>query len=1080
MTTHSAAPSPVISNGLLIAAKTTNANDLAPAEQGLRPPHAVAASAAAPHARANGLEAAKTATKSKTKNARRDDLDDEANEDIVVAEGKPELEQQPNPPSSSDSSGTPATANGDAHTMAPASTTETTQSGGLLAASPSWFGVLLSGGAVAAAASSSSGTKASASAATTKGYLIDSPVGGVDYYINGVLKGKTAADGSFAYAAGDTVTFKVGNITLGQLSPNSDGKVYVQDLAGVERSNLTDRKMVKIAQLLQSLDADGNPANGIEVDTDKVANIAEQPITETTDLVQLVKPGVVIVSESAAVAHIKTGNPSALALESTTPTATLSVASSLLKAGDSTTVTLRFSEAIQLWGDIKDMLSADNGTLGSFSSSDGGLTYTGLYTAGTASTAQIRFSGNYSDLNGNIGAAASSSVSIDATRPTLTITDSQTTGAATGPVTYTFTFSEAVNDFSADDITVANGSKGTLVASTVAGEEGKVFTMEVTPTSGAQGTDIGLSVGKAWSDAAGNAPASTTNAPAQAYDTLAPKVNLMTPPLMTQLTPKNTRSVYNEKAQISAVGSSGEFVVTWQGFDSDNDFSIFVQKFNADGTTLGSMVQLEALNNNLKIDQSPQITAVGSTGEFVVSWQGQDSLSDHSIFVQKFNADGTIQSDMVQLEALNNSVGSDYKPQIAAVGISGEFVVIWEGQDSSSERSIFVQKFKADGTIQGNMVQLEALNNSSGDDKYPQITALGSTGEFVVTWRGKDSQNDFSIFVQKFNADGTNQGNMVQLEALNNSTAEDSVPQITTVGSNGEFVVTWQGQDSQDDFSIFVQKFNADGTTQGNMVQLEALNKSNGHDYDPQITAVGSSGEFVVTWYGQDSQGDNSIFVQKFNADGTLQSDTVQLEALNNSFGEDTNPQITALGNSGEFVVTWQGQEIPSATSIFVQKFSADGATQGNMVKLESINGSSQNYSPQISAVGNAGEFAVTWQGTDSHLRFNIFVQKFNADGSLATQAVTGPAGQVTVPIKSSELGTAYLVHDSIDLSALGLGALTDSNDGQWNSLVIGQANTLVDISTAGLDAGTYNLYTADEAGNLAKALAVYQASVII
>ncbi|WP_390521857.1 Ig-like domain-containing protein, partial [Vibrio fortis] len=47
--------------------------------------------------------------------------------------------------------------------------------------------------------------------------------------------------------------------------------------------------------------------------------------------------------------------------------------------------------------------------------------------------------------------------------PTVSISN-DTTGTATGDVTYTFTFSEAVTGFTADDITVSGGSKGTFTA----------------------------------------------------------------------------------------------------------------------------------------------------------------------------------------------------------------------------------------------------------------------------------------------------------------------------------------------------------------------------------------------------------------------------------------------------------------------------------------------------------------------------------------------------------------------------------------------------------------------------------------
>ena len=61
--------------------------------------------------------------------------------------------------------------------------------------------------------------------------------------------------------------------------------------------------------------------------------------------------------------------------------------------------------------------------------------------------------------------------------PSVVITDN-IAGTATGNVTYTFTFSEAVTGFNAADVVVVNGTKGTFTASS-----SSVYTLVVTPTT---------------------------------------------------------------------------------------------------------------------------------------------------------------------------------------------------------------------------------------------------------------------------------------------------------------------------------------------------------------------------------------------------------------------------------------------------------------------------------------------------------------------------------------------------------------------------------------------------------------------
>ncbi len=118
---------------------------------------------------------------------------------------------------------------------------------------------------------------------------------------------------------------------------------------------------------------------------------------------------------------------------------------------------------------------------------------------------------------GGGGSASAPAGSVDTTAPTiLSITDDVSAANASGNVTFTFTFSEAVSGFTADDVTVTGGTKGTftIVSTTVA-------TLVVIPTANSTGT-LNISVAaNAFVDTATNANTATANA-SQAYDTTTP------------------------------------------------------------------------------------------------------------------------------------------------------------------------------------------------------------------------------------------------------------------------------------------------------------------------------------------------------------------------------------------------------------------------------------------------------------------------------------------------------------------------------------------------------------------------------
>lgn len=98
------------------------------------------------------------------------------------------------------------------------------------------------------------------------------------------------------------------------------------------------------------------------------------------------------------------------------------------------------------------------------------------------------------------GGGGSASGPSDTTAPTVTITDSVSATTATGNVTFTFTFSEAVSGFTADDVTVTNGAKGTFTMAS----NGLSATLVVSPTVNSAATMTVEVAANKFSDLAGN------------------------------------------------------------------------------------------------------------------------------------------------------------------------------------------------------------------------------------------------------------------------------------------------------------------------------------------------------------------------------------------------------------------------------------------------------------------------------------------------------------------------------------------------------------------------------------------------
>jgi len=93
------------------------------------------------------------------------------------------------------------------------------------------------------------------------GSFIDSPVEGIGYRTESIASGATDSQGRFSYLAGESVTFFIGDINL----PLVAAGTVITPFDIINTQDINDPSVVNMARLLQSLDEDGDPANGISI-----------------------------------------------------------------------------------------------------------------------------------------------------------------------------------------------------------------------------------------------------------------------------------------------------------------------------------------------------------------------------------------------------------------------------------------------------------------------------------------------------------------------------------------------------------------------------------------------------------------------------------------------------------------------------------------------------------------------------------------------------------------------------------------------------------------------------------------------
>ncbi len=435
----------------------------------------------------------------------------------------------------------------------------------------------------------------------------------------------------------------------------------------------------------------------------------------------------------------------------------------------------------------------------------------------------------------------------------------------------------------------------------------------------------------------------------------------------------NTTTTNGQGAVSSAALADGGFIMTWESYGQDGDVEgIYAQRYHADGSPDGGEFQVNT--TTAKGQKHPSI-AVLTGGDFIITWQSdlQDG-SGWGIYGQRYTSGGTASGAEFRI---NTTTANDQKdPSVAALA-NGGFVVSWDSNNQDgSGWGVFGQRYKADGSTDGSEFQVNTHTGSWQDSSQIAVLTDGTT---VITWDslGQDGFGE-GIYAQRYAANGTALGGEFR---VNTETSQSqNIPAITAL-TGGGFVITWQSYDQDGSgYGIYGQMYKSDGTTDGSEFHVStATTDAQGW---PSVAATDDGG-FVVTWHSpwQDNPGfsDTGIYGQRFNADGTTNGDEFHINS--HTAGDQSYSHVTALTN-GRFVVGWQGAGASDSYGVYAQMFKTVPVPEVIRDEFQvNTTTASDQTAPRIATLDNGG-FAVAWtsSGQDGSLT-GVYGQLYDSDG---------------------------------------------------------------------------------------------------
>lgn len=147
----------------------------------------------------------------------------------------------------------------------------------------------------------------------TQGQFVDSPVEGLQYETPS-FSGKTNQLGQFNYLPGESVIFSIGSIRFPSVLAGDE----ITPLSVFAVNNLEDTSVVNMLRLLQTLDEDGNPNNGIVITDQAIAAASGADVDFSshnfdTQVAFIIKnsgsPYTSLIDRADAVQHFRTALP---------------------------------------------------------------------------------------------------------------------------------------------------------------------------------------------------------------------------------------------------------------------------------------------------------------------------------------------------------------------------------------------------------------------------------------------------------------------------------------------------------------------------------------------------------------------------------------------------------------------------------------------------------------------------------------------------------------------------------------------------------------------------------------------------
>jgi uncharacterized delta-60 repeat protein len=341
-----------------------------------------------------------------------------------------------------------------------------------------------------------------------------------------------------------------------------------------------------------------------------------------------------------------------------------------------------------------------------------------------------------------------------------------------------------------------------------------------------------------------------------------------------------------------------------------------------------------------------------------------------------------------------------------AIDRVGRIVVTGIKIDATYKYNMFITRYNTNGTIDTtfNMTGYVIEQFPDGQSTYGNSVAIDSDDRIVVTGYTLDDTFKSSMFITRYNTDGT-------IDTTFNGTSgyvtkqfpdgQSTVGLSVAIDSDDRIVVTGSTIDDTNKLSMFITRYKTDGTidTTFNATSGYIIGQfPDGQSTFGRSVAIASDDRIVVTGNTAPTYTDinNSMFITRYKTDGTI-DDTFNGNSgyviVQYVSGYTTIGISVAIASGNKIVVTGYTSDDTFKLSMFITRYNTNGTID------DTFNGTSGyvivQYASGYNTYGNSvtidsdDRIVVTGGTSDGTFIESMFITRYLGDNTTTTTTTT-------------------------------------------------------------------------------------------